>query len=245
MTLGAPVRDDDVAVRVDAMTVLTGQRRRLVGPISFELRRGQRLGLRGPSGSGKSTTLRALVGLLPSPLTSHGAISVLGVDPRAKGADLPALRSRAVMAGQDPVVFPMSVLANAAFGLRYVARRTRAEIKARAQAALVEAGLWDEVADRLDAPARDLSMGQRQRLCLARALALDPDLLLLDEPTSSLDATAAAAVEESVRRLSTKRSVILVSHDASQLDRLCENVVALGTIEQPSATVAPPPAPHT
>ena len=152
---------------------------------------------------------------------------MLGVDVRSGGADLPGLRARAALVGQTPVVFPASILANAAFGLRHQVRAPRAEIRARAEAALVEAGLWDEVADRLDAPAADLSVGQRQRLCLARALALDPDLLLLDEPTSALDAASTATVEAAVTGLADRRSLLVVSHDQDQLTRLCKRVVNL------------------
>jgi ABC-type glutathione transport system ATPase component len=139
------VRLRDLVVRRDGRT--------LAGPVSFDMERGATLGLRGPSGSGKSTTLRALVGLLPPELEVSGEVRVLGCDVGAAGADLPALRARAVLVGQTPVVFPTSILANAAFGLRHVVRASRDELRARALAALREAGLWDEVADRLDTPA--------------------------------------------------------------------------------------------
>ena len=213
------------AVRLRQL-VVTGGGRTLVGPLSLELDRGSTLGLQGPSGSGKSTTLRALVGLLPPALEVRGQVEVLGRDVRAPSVDLAQLRARAVLVGQIPVVFPVSILANAAFGLRHVARLSREALRARCQAALVEAGLWDEVADRLDAPAEQLSVGQRQRLCLARALALDPELLLLDEPTSSLDAAATGTVEDAITGLKG-RTVLLVSHDHDQLRRLCGRVIDL------------------
>ncbi|HEX2047216.1 MAG TPA: ATP-binding cassette domain-containing protein [Acidimicrobiales bacterium] len=213
------------AVRLCDLVVRDG-RRTLVGPVSFELARAGTLGLRGPSGSGKSTTLRALVGLLPPPLAASGTVEVLGRDVFAPGVDLPELRARAVLVGQTPVVFPASILANAAFGLRHVARISRDELRRRSEAALVEAGLWDEVADRLDAPADQLSVGQRQRLCLARALALDPELLLLDEPTSALDRAATRTVEDAITGLQG-RTVLIVSHDQGQLARLCAEVVDL------------------
>jgi phosphate transport system ATP-binding protein len=146
--------------------------------------------------------------------------------------DLAALRARAVLVGQTPVVFPASILANAAFGIRHVVRASRVELRARAEAALVEAGLWDEVAHRLDAPAEQLSVGQRQRLCLARALALDPDLLLLDEPTSALDAASTATVEDAITSLQG-RTVLVVSHDEAQLGRLCSQVVRLAGGREP------------
>jgi phosphate transport system ATP-binding protein len=214
------------AVEVRDLVVRRGARV-LVGPVSFVAPASATLGLRGPSGAGKSTILRALVGLLPAPLCAEGQVRVLGVDVQAAGVDLPALRARAALVAQVPVVFPASVLANAAFGLRHLARLPKAELRARAEAALVEAGLWDEVADRLDSPAAELSVGQRQRLCLARALAVDPDLLLVDEPTSALDAVSTAMVEAAVAGLSGRRTVVVVSHDQSQLARLCREVVTL------------------
>lgn len=216
---GAAVRLRDLVVR--------GGGRVLVGPVSFTLARAATLGLQGPSGSGKSTTLRALVGLLPSGLEVSGAVEVLGRDVLVEPAQgLADLRARAVLVGQTPVVFPTSILANAAFGLRHVARLPRHELRARTEAALEEAGLWPEVADRLDAPAEQLSQGQRQRLCLARALALDPELLLLDEPTSSLDPAATRTVEDAITGLRA-RTVLVVSHDQGQLARLCSEVVDL------------------
>lgn len=199
----------------------------LVGPVSFDLPTGSTLGLRGPSGAGKSTVLRALVGLLPDGLAHTGEIRVLGVDVASRETDLPALRARAALVGQTPVVFPGSILANTTLGLRHVVRGTRAELRARAEMALVEAGLWDEVVERLDEPADHLSVGQRQRLCLARALALDPALLLLDEPTTALDPAATAAVEASIAGLRERRTVLVVSHDEAQLERLCHRVVSL------------------
>ena len=202
-------------------------KRVLVGPVTFDLGTGTTLGLRGPSGAGKSTILRTLVGLLPQGLSATGQIRVLGADVGAPGADLPALRARAVLVGQTPVVFPGSILANVALGVRHVTRATRAALRARVEDALVEAGLWDEVAHRLDEPADELSVGQRQRLCLARALALDPALLLLDEPTSALDAEATDTVETTVASLRGRRTVLVVSHDEAQLSRLCDALVSL------------------
>jgi phosphate transport system ATP-binding protein len=207
--------------------------RTLVGPIYFTVAHGDTVGLRGPSGSGKSTVLRALVGLLPDSLTHSGDVSVAGCRLDGPRVDWPALRARAVLVPQLPVVFPGSILDNTVFGLRHVRRLTASAMRERAEAALGEAGLWGEVADRLDDPAGRLSVGQRQRLCLARALAMDPDVLLLDEPTSALDASATRVVEDTVRSMAGRRTIFVVSHDAAQLERLCAEVVSLVPPEQP------------
>lgn len=219
--------DRATAVHVDRLTVSVGGAN-LVGPVSFRLPLGAAFGIRGPSGSGKSTLLRALVGLLPTGLAVEGQVEVLGVDvTRAGRDDLPVLRAQAVLVGQTPVVFPSSILANTAFGVRHLVRLSRADLRARCESALQEAGLWNEVADRLSAPALQLSVGQRQRLCLARALALDPTLLLLDEPTSALDAASTAVVEGAITGLAPRRTVLVVSHDQAQLDRVCDEIVTL------------------
>ncbi len=215
-----------IAVSVRDLVVSCGDRV-LLGPLTFDLDTGTTLGLRGPSGAGKSTILRTLVGLLPAGLAATGQIRVLGADVATRGTGLPALRARAVLVGQTPVVFPGSILANVTLGVRHVAKTTRAALRARVEAALVEAGLWDEVAQRLDEPADQLSVGQRQRLCLARALALDPALMLLDEPTSALDAEATDTVEATLALLRGRRTVLMVSHDEAQLSRLCDAVVSL------------------
>ncbi|MET9565805.1 phosphate ABC transporter ATP-binding protein [Streptomyces tauricus] len=198
----------------------------LVGPVSFSLEHGSTTGLCGPSGAGKSTILRALVDLLPHGLTRDGELRVLDrtITPGKGDADL---RAKVVLVPQMPVVFGGSILDNALFGLRHVLRASQKVLRERAEQALEEAGLWKEVADRLDSPAQNLSAGQRQRLCLARALALEPAGLLLDEPTSALDERSRDKVEQSIAALHGRRSVLLVSHDPAQVERLCDTTVHL------------------
>jgi phosphate transport system ATP-binding protein len=215
----------DSVIAVRELRVHDGDKN-LVGPVSFELKQGSTTGLCGPSGAGKSTVLRALVDLLPHGLSRDGEIRVLGrpVAFRKGDADL---RAKIVLVPQTPVVFGGSILDNTLFGLRHVMRAPAEELRARAEQALKETGLWKEVRDRLDSPAQTLSIGQRQRLCLARALALEPTALLLDEPTSALDERSRDTVEESVTALRGSRTVLLVSHDSAQVERLCDATVRL------------------
>jgi phosphate transport system ATP-binding protein len=219
---GPPIVAEDLVVTHRATTI--------VGPVSFTVPARTTLGVWGPSGIGKSTLLRALSGLLPDGLVASGALSVLGADPQAlPPGRLADLRARAVLVGQEPVIFPGSILANALFGLRHVVRDTAGGLRARALQAIRDAGLWDEVAHRLDAVATTLSVGQRQRLCLARALALQPEILLLDEPTSALDARSRTQVQHTLERARDRLTVVLVSHDRSQLEALADTVLELGT----------------
>ncbi|MFD6968576.1 ATP-binding cassette domain-containing protein [Streptomyces sp. NPDC059979] len=215
----------DHVISIRDLRVLDGKKT-LVGPVTFDLTQGSTTGLCGPSGAGKSTVLRALVDLLPHGLTRDGNLEVLG-RPFRHGKGDAGLRSTVVLVPQTPVVFGGSILDNALFGLRHLVRASRADLHDRVEQALKEAGLWNEVRNRLDSPAQSLSNGQRQRLCLARALALEPAALLLDEPTSALDERSRDTVEESVAALRGNRTVLLVSHDPAQVERLCDRTVRL------------------
>lgn len=184
----------------------------------------------GRSGSGKTTLLRAVNRLneeVPGCrtegqvelLTKRGTLEVFP----GRGADavsLPELRRRVGMVFQTPQVFPVSVFSNVAMPLSVAAGCPRSELEDRVREALVQADLWNEVKDRLTMSAERLSGGQQQRLCLARALALEPDVLLLDEPTASLDVHASRRVEELLLSLSEHLPVIMVSHGLAQSLRL-------------------------
>lgn len=234
-------------VEVQDLAVSQGATR-LVGPFSFTVPQSEAVGICGPSGAGKSTVLRALVGLLPSGLRAKGDVRVLGSDVLGLPATgLADLRTRAVLVPQTPVVFPDSIMGNALFGIRHVVRADRKQLRARAESALREAGLWDEVSHRLDSPATELSVGQRQRLALARALALDPEVILLDEPTSALDSATVTEVENTLLSLREQRTLIVVSHDTGFLDRLCTAQVPLGEASAlpRSTTPSPVPSPMT
>jgi phosphate transport system ATP-binding protein len=145
----------------------------------------------------------------------------------APDTDPDELRARVGILFQQPVVFPGSVYDNVVFGLRRSGRARRRELPERARAALAEAALWREVEDRLGSPAGRLSTGQQQRLCLARALALEPEVLLMDEPTSALDPRSAEAIEELIGRLKHRHAIVLVTHNLGQARRVADRVACL------------------
>ena len=191
----------------------------------------------GRSGSGKTTLLRTVNRLneeFPGCVTSGKVEVDFGQGPRdiyAKKSgtkwDLPLaeLRLRVGMLFQKPNCFPVSVYRNVAMPLDLVAGAPAGEIPDRVRAALEAVGLWTELKDRLDTPAERLSGGQQQRLCLARLLALQPDILLLDEPTASLDVHAARDIEELLRGLASKYTIIMVSHELSQARRMADQTL--------------------
>ena len=200
------------------------RRRTLLRHVCLEVRRGTVLALVGPSGAGKTTLLKCFNRLLDlSPgLSVEGEVLLEGQPVYHRGVDADRLRTRIGMLFQQPVIFPGSVFRNAAFGLRHeVPKRHWPE---RVEAALREAALWAEVKDRLGEPAAELSVGQQQRLCLARALALRPEVVLMDEPTSSLDPASTRAIEERVRRLAESHTVVLVTHDLGQARRVADHL---------------------
>lgn len=198
--------------------------RTLLRRVSLQVHRGTVLALVGPSGAGKTTLLKCFNRLLDlSPgLSVEGEVLLDGQPIYRRGVDTDRLRARIGMIFQQPVIFPGSVFRNVAFGLRHeVPRRRWAE---RVEGALREAALWSEVEDRLDEPAVELSVGQQQRLCLARALALRPEVVLMDEPTGSLDPASTRAIEERVRRLAGSHTVVLVTHDLGQARRVSDRL---------------------
>jgi phosphate transport system ATP-binding protein len=139
-----------------------------------------------------------------------------------------ALRSRIGMIFQQPVVFPGSIAANVLFGVRRTRRLPRRAWAERIESALREAALWNEVKDRLREPAARLSVGQQQRLCLARVLACEPEILLLDEPTSALDERSTREIEELILRLRERHAIVLVTHNLQQARRVADSVACLG-----------------
>ncbi|MDL2284262.1 phosphate ABC transporter ATP-binding protein [Oxalobacter sp. OttesenSCG-928-P03] len=189
--------------------------------------------LLGRSGSGKTTLLRAINRLnecFPG-CETQGRIGVqLGgehVNVYGRGIAAETLRRRIGMVFQNPNVLPLSIARNIALPLEATRSLSASESQDRIEQALRDVYLWDEVRDRLSAPAASLSGGQQQRLCLARALALQPEILLLDEPTASLDFRAARQIEDLLAELKTRYTLVVVSHSLGQAMRLAEHVFVL------------------
>jgi phosphate transport system ATP-binding protein len=176
----------------------------------------------GPSGCGKSTLLRVLnrmYALYPNQ-RAEGEVRIGGQDILSPTVDVAELRYRVGMVFQKPTPFPMSVFDNVAFGLRLAGGVRGADLKARVESALRDAAIWDEVKDKLSADGRSLSGGQQQRLCIARAVAVQPEVLLLDEPTAALDPISTLRVEETMQALREKYCIVVVTHNLQQAARV-------------------------
>ncbi|HXS38767.1 MAG TPA: phosphate ABC transporter ATP-binding protein PstB [Stellaceae bacterium] len=175
----------------------------------------------GPSGCGKSTLLRVLnriYALYPGQRAT-GEVLVDGEDILAPGQDLNLLRARIGMVFQKPTPFPMSIYDNIAFGIRLYERLSAQDLDARVEQALRRAALWDEVKDKLKQSGLSLSGGQQQRLCIARAIAVKPEILLLDEPCSALDPLSTQRVEELIAELKSDYCIVIVTHNMQQAAR--------------------------
>jgi phosphate transport system ATP-binding protein len=178
----------------------------------------------GPSGCGKSTFLRCLNrmnDLIPDTRV-EGQVLLDGEDLYAPGVDVVALRRRVGMVFQKSNPFPKSIFDNVAYGLRINGIGRPSELPERVERALVRAALWEEVKDRLRSPALSLSGGQQQRLCIARALAVEPEILLMDEPASALDPIATQKIEELIYELKAAFTIVIVTHNMQQAARVSD-----------------------
>ncbi|MBI4043075.1 MAG: phosphate ABC transporter ATP-binding protein [Deltaproteobacteria bacterium] len=178
----------------------------------------------GPSGCGKSTLLRCFNRMndLIADIRVDGKILVDGLDIYSSSISLEALRKKVGMVFQKSNPFPKSVYENVAFGLRILGIRKKAILDGMVEDSLKRADLWEEVRDRLDSNALDLSGGQQQRLCIARALAIQPEILLLDEPCSALDPISTQRIEELIAQLKEEYTLVLVTHNMQQAARVSQ-----------------------
>lgn len=191
--------------------------------ISLEIKTRQVTALIGPSGCGKSTFLRTLNRMNDlTEATVRGSVTVLGKNIYDPQVDVVELRRRVGMVFQTPNPFPKSIFENVVFGLRRQGVRDRKTLAKIAEKSLARAALWDEVKDRLDESALSLSGGQQQRLCIARALALDPEVLLMDEPAAALDPIATAKIEQLIAELQTDYTIVIVTHNMQQASRVSD-----------------------
>ncbi|MBA2515789.1 MAG: phosphate ABC transporter ATP-binding protein [Solirubrobacterales bacterium] len=212
-------------MRVDGLSVSYGEKL-AVSDVTLPVRQGEVLALIGPSGCGKTTLLRTLNRLTELTPTARrsGRLTLDGEDVDA--VEVTRLRRRVSMVFQQPNPFPMSVFDNVAYALREQASRRprRNDLRPAVIEALQRAGLHDEVADDLDHPALRLSGGQQQRLCIARALAARPEVLLLDEPCSALDPRSTEVIEELIVGLRDQLAVVIVTHNLQQAYRVADQV---------------------
>ncbi len=195
-----------------------------VRDVTFDIPKGQVTAIIGPSGCGKSTYLRAINrmnDLIPS-ARAEGLLSFEGQDIYSEDLDIVALRRRIGMVFQKPNPFPKSVFDNIAYGPRLHGVNNRRRLEEVVERSLVSAALWEEVKDRLNDNALGLSGGQQQRLCIARALAVDPDILLMDEPTSALDPKSTARIEDLIGELQGAYTIIIVTHNMQQAARVSD-----------------------
>jgi len=210
------------------LTLGFGQRTILSG-ISAEVKRGAVTALIGPTGSGKTTLLRTF-NRMNDRVTGYRHSGDVLLDGRSiwhPGVELMALRRKVGMLFQRPNPFPMSIMDNVVSGVKAHKMAGKHGLKGIAQQRLTEVGLWNAVSDRLkDSPFR-LSGGQQQLLCLARALAIDPEVLLLDEPTSSLDPVATESIEALIRTLVPRLTVVIVTHNLAQASRVADRTIFL------------------
>ncbi|HET7932166.1 MAG TPA: phosphate ABC transporter ATP-binding protein PstB [Rhodanobacteraceae bacterium] len=178
----------------------------------------------GPSGCGKSTLLRVfnrIYAIYPK-LRANGEVLLDGENILDARYSLNRLRSKVGMVFQKPVPFPMTIFENVAWGIRHHEKLSKPDMEARVEQALRRAALWDEVKDKLKRSALSLSGGQQQRLCIARGIALKPDVLLLDEPTSALDPIATGRIEQLIEELKRDYTIVIVTHNMQQAARVSD-----------------------
>ncbi|MEP2942428.1 MAG: phosphate ABC transporter ATP-binding protein PstB [Hyphomicrobiales bacterium] len=220
----ATMSDPKIKMRGDKVSVFYGQKQALFD-VNIDVRDCQVTALIGPSGCGKSTFLRCLNRMNDTIdiCRVSGDITLDGKDVYDKNVDVVELRARVGMVFQKPNPFPKSIFENVAYGPRiHGFVKNKAELEEIVETSLKKAGLWEEVKDRLDSAGTGLSGGQQQRLCIARAIAVSPEVILMDEPCSALDPIATAKVEELIDELRQNYTIVIVTHSMQQAARVSQ-----------------------
>ena len=216
---------DKIILKIQELSV-SAKQKLLLNPISLDIPQGGVFGIIGPSGAGKSTFLKCINRLTETvpQMKVSGQIWYEGKEIYKSSVNPDDLRTKIGMLFQQPVIFPTSIVNNVLFGVKHLRLFPKSEWTSIAENALRQSALWDEVKDRLGSSALSRSGGQQQRLCIARALALDPEVILFDEPCSALDPIASGVVEDLIAKLASKATIILVSHDIAQARRIADQI---------------------
>jgi phosphate transport system ATP-binding protein len=212
-----------LGVRLEGLRAFYGEAEQVKG-VDLEFRANEVTAIIGPSGCGKSTMVRCINRMHEeiAGARAEGRVMLDELDIYGPAVDVVAVRRAVGMVFQKPNPFPtMSIFDNVAAGLRLSSRR-RGDLRAQVEAALRSAGLWEEVAERLDEPGAGLSGGQQQRLCIARSLAVEPEVILMDEPCSALDPVATLKIEELIAELKLRVTIVIVTHNMQQAARVAD-----------------------
>jgi len=213
--------NDKIKIKVENLDFYYGSNK-AISDISMDIPFGMVTALIGPSGCGKSTFLRTINRMNDNIDGSRleGKISIDGENIYQDSTDVVALRKKVGMVFQKANPFPKSIFDNIAYGPRIHGVKNKIELSEIVRKSLTQAGLWKEVKEKLDKSAFDLSGGQQQRLCIARALAIEPEILLMDEPTSALDPISTSRIEDLIRELQKKYTIVIVTHNMQQASRI-------------------------
>lgn len=230
--LPSPASDSKAAIHVEGLGFYYGTKKVLEG-VSIDIPEKQVTAMIGPSGCGKSTFLKALnrIGELEGTVKITGLVEFLGQNIYGKNVNLNTLRRQIGMVFQRPNPFPASIYDNVTYGIKICQRKNRGELDEIVEKSLIGASLWSEVKDSLQKSALGLSGGQQQRLCIARALAVKPKVLLMDEPCSALDPISTLKIEELIKTLKEQVTIAIVTHNMQQASRVSDYTAFFNTDE--------------
>ncbi len=217
---------EDIKIRIENLNLYIGKQH-ILKDINARIPKNKITVILGPSGCGKTTLLKSLNRLtdIYPEMKVSGRIIIDNEDILNPNLDITRIRQKMGLLSQRPYPLPMNIYKNIAYGLRIGGRKNKKYLNQRVEHYLEQASLWDEVKDRLKDPASVLSIGQQQRLCLARGLAVDPEIILADEPTSALDPLSSQAIETKFMELKESFTIVLVTHILRQAKRMADHVI--------------------